>query len=108
MCTNNDQAETYLDSLQPQPDLWMSVLNSPPFGSAETVPFSKIFLLVTSNSSFLKAMITQGSRPMEAHGLPGHQPPEDDSPILSMSADGNTAEHHTPSLDESRPTQTPA
>lgn len=51
-------------------------------------------------------MSTQGSRPMEAHRLPGHQLPEDGSPISSMSADGDTAEHHTSSFDESRHTDT--
>lgn len=51
-------------------------------------------------------MNTQGSYLLEAHALPGHQTPEDGSPISSMSADGNTAENYTPSLDESRPTDT--
>jgi hypothetical protein len=50
-------------------------------------------------------MSTQDSLPMVAHESPARQPPGNGSPISSMSADENAAEHNVPLLDEARPAE---
>ena len=45
-------------------------------------------------------MSPQDSRPLATLGLPGHQPPGDESPISCISVDAHATEHYTLLLDE--------